>query len=55
MTTGGKKTPHVQKNDKSLSSLVFGRVPTLNEKRRRSMAGRAKQSDGTFFPDGDGW
>ena len=54
---GGEKTLHLQKNDKSQSSLVSGRVPTLNERRRRKTAGRAKQLDDTFFlmvMDGEG-
>lgn len=36
---------------------MFGQVPTLNERRKRMMAGRARQSDGTFFlmvMDGEG-
>lgn len=54
---GGEKMPHLQKSDMSQSSLVSGRAPALNERRRRRTAGRAKQSDGTFYlmvMDGEG-
>lgn len=52
---GGEKTPHLQKNDKSQSSLASGRVPTLNEKEEAEDGSKSRAIGWHLSPDGDGW